>query len=172
MSSPIDKSWSDEKAAFCFSESAPSSLNSNTWIPDIFLYSTCIRTREYLAVHHAARHEFLARNAEEWPGLADQPFFVQADDVQATLEEYLGEDSEEFDASGGDKGSLGRDWHEEEYDMAVCDESEDQDIEMKDFGDEIEEQFTSPKAKHDCDMHEDEDESGWAEVKEQIDALI
>jgi len=172
MSSPIDFSRADEKANFSSGESSPSSLDSHTWIPDVSLYYTCVRTREYLAVHHAARHEFLARNAEQWPDLAKEPFFVQADDLQATLEEYLGEDSEESDTSGEDEGVISCGWHDKEYDMAICDESEDRNPEMKDQGDEIEEQHTVPNVKQGYDRHVEEDESGWAEVKEQIDAFV
>lgn len=181
MSSPINFSRLDEEAIFYSGESSPSSLDSHTWIPEVSLYFTCVQTREYLAVHHAARHEFLARNAEEWPDLAKQPFFVQADDLQATIEEYLGEDSETSDTSdtsGEEQGLISPGWHDGDYDMVICDESEDEDPETTGKDDEIEEQDVVPnvkyKVRHDIeyDGYEEEEEKGWAEVQEQVDAFL
>jgi len=154
----------------------PSAMASETWIPDIGLFFTCRYTREYLACNHTARHEFLARNATEWPDLAKELFFVQADECQASCDEFLGDEGEDFEDSSqyGEEEeviSYGRYDHqvqivsggvyEEEEDVVIREDSEGEDSEEVDdetnFDGSIEQKDIAASVEHDdSGYHEDE----------------
>ena len=164
-------------------------MASEIWIPDISLFLTCRYTREYLACNHAARHEFLARNANEWPNLAKAQFFVQADEAKASLDEFLGDEGNESDYSGEDDDeeeviTYGRYDHEvqitrrggydKEEDVVIWEdyEDEDEDEDFKEVDDEADfarsrGENAVPSIEHDDDEYTGDEAARSAETDEE-----
>ncbi|MCJ1249611.1 hypothetical protein MMC30_006837 [Trapelia coarctata] len=182
---PSDNRAKDERSL--------SSWVNGTWIPDISLFLTCAHTREYLAFNHAARHEFLARNAKDWLDLAKEQFFVQADECQVSCEEFLGNDGEEEEEEEvEDVIRYGRYDHEvqivsggeynEGEDVIICDASEGEDsgeidddedvvmsVEHNDNGCNAD---VAPRFTEREEEEKRDEEHGWAEVENEIDAFF